>query len=204
MINRYTTMSSAFEDLKRILRHLPGIGYRAAEKMAVFLVAENPECAQELSKQILLATNSVCKCHVCGALEEDGVCEFCDDASRDPSIICVVENIQDMYAIDRSGIFRGLYHVLYGKISPIREIFPENLNFESLKERLNSDSISEIILALSCDIEGESTCQYIKTNIVRDKNIKLTRIAFGVPYGSGLIGADSETLNRAISNRNIL
>lgn len=197
-------MSSAFEDLKKILRSLPGIGYRAAEKLAIFLVAESPECAKLLSNKIDSALESVCRCPMCGALQEDGACEFCDDASRDNSTICVVETIQDMYALDRSGIFRGMYHILYGKISPIREIYPENLNFESLKNRMNDSAIKEIILALSCDVEGESTCQYIKSYVVGDKNIKLTRIAFGVPYGSGLISSDSETLNRAISNRNSL
>ena len=197
-------MNSAFEDLKRILRSLPGIGYRAAEKLAIFLVAESPECAKLLSGKIDAALDTICRCPTCGALQESGSCEFCNDASRDHYTICVVETIQDVYALDRSGTFRGMYHVLYGKISPIREIYPENLNFKSLKERLDNGIVNEIILALSCDVEGEATCQYIKSNIVGDENIKLTRIAFGVPYGSGLISADSETLNRAISNRNSL
>jgi len=155
-----------------------------------------------LADSILAALEHVTPCPVCMGLSEDGkLCKICGDNSRNDTVVCVVEKPADIEAIEKSGAWRGKYHVLGGKLSPLKKIGPEKLNIASLAKRIESGEIEEIILALSNDIEGEATCHYIQERIIADKNIRLSRIGFGLPSGSQLGFADAGTIKSAIDSR---
>jgi recombination protein RecR len=194
-------MISSFDTLKKILRRLPGIGYRSSERMALFLLLEGKEHAQELLKSLSSALNTVKICSLCGNISETGLCSLCVDATRDTSLLCIVEAIPDLHAIERTGNFRGRYQILNGKISPIRGIFPQHLPLEHLRARLHREAVQEVILALGNDIESEVTCQYILKEILQPLGKNTTRIGFGLPSGGGISMADVDTLHTAILAR---
>ena len=129
------------------------------------------------------------------------MCEVCEDPRRDANTLCVVEHVPDLIAIERSSAWRGRYHVLHGKLSPIHGVGPQDLNFAALIQRLETESVSELVLALSNDIEGQATCHYIQEEIVGQRPIKVTRIGFGLPSGGGVTYADSVTLKSALDAR---
>ncbi|MDR0444946.1 MAG: recombination mediator RecR [Puniceicoccales bacterium] len=194
-------MISSFDTLKKILRRLPGIGYRSSERMALFLLLEGKEYAQELLKSLSNALDTVKICSLCGNISETEFCSLCVDATRDASLLCIVEAIPDLHAIERTGNFRGRYQILNGKLSPIRGIFPQHLPLEHLRERLHREAIQEVILALGNDIESEVTCQYILKEILQPLGKNTTRIGFGLPSGGGISMADVDTLHTAILSR---
>ncbi len=194
-------MSSAFEQLQQCLKKLPGLGYRSAERLALHLLVENPDSCKDLQSALEQARKSVHACPDCGNLCEDTLCSICSDHSRKQSVICVVETVTDLRSMERAGAYRGLYHVLQGKLSPIHGIGPEQLNLESLGKRLEQDRVEELILALSNDIEGEATCHYIQEEIVRGTGINVSRIGFGLPSGGGIPYADATTLRSALEGR---
>ncbi|HSH09166.1 MAG TPA: recombination mediator RecR [Oceanipulchritudo sp.] len=194
-------MSGAFEQLQQCLKRLPGLGYRSAERLALHLLVEHPETCSELINSLQQAHAKVHACPVCGNLCEEDVCTVCIDRSRDKSLICVVETVTDLRAMERAGPYRGLYHVLQGKLSPIHGIGPEKLNMESLRKRLKEGAITEVILALSNDIEGEATCHYLQEEILEGQGLKISRIGFGLPSGGGIPYADSTTLRSALEGR---
>jgi recombination protein RecR len=146
------------------------------------------------------AAASVRRCARCGNLAEGELCEVCADAKRPPNVVCVVEQVPDVAAIERSGAYRGLYHVLHGKLSPMHGVNPEHLNVAPLLARIESGEVSELILALSNDVEGEATCHYLVSRIPAGK-VKVTRIGFGLPSGGGVVYADSVTLKSALEGR---
>ena len=147
-------MSSAFERLQQRLKQLPGLGYRSAERIALHLLVEKPARLPELVAALQTAALAVRRCESCGNLAEGPQCAVCADERRDGSVVCVVEHVPDLVAIERSGAFRGRYHVLHGKLSPIQGIGPEALNLARLFERVTAGEVAELILALPNDVEG--------------------------------------------------
>jgi recombination protein RecR len=193
-------MTPAFEQLQKHLKQLPGLGYRSAERIALHLLVERRERLPALVTALQEAAAAVRRCARCGNLAEGELCEICGDARRPSGMVCVVEQVPDVVAIERSGAYRGLYHVLHGKLSPIQGVNPEHLNLAPLLARIETGEISELILALSNDVEGEATCHYLVTRIPAGK-VKITRIGFGLPSGGGVVYADSVTLKSALEGR---
>ena len=193
-------MTPSFEDLVQKLRKLPGVGYRSAERMALHLLVEKPGSLDELAAALKTAGERVRCCTVCGNLAEEDLCELCSESSRDATRVCVVEQVPDLVALERSGSYRGLYHILHGKLSPIRGVGPDELNIESLIRRLEGGSITEVILALSNDVEGEATCHYLSDRLA-GKGVRVSRIGFGLPSGGGVLYADSVTFKSALDGR---
>ncbi|MEM9283837.1 MAG: recombination mediator RecR [Verrucomicrobiota bacterium] len=184
------------------LKQLPGIGPKSAERIAVWLMQQPRETSGSLSYSVLDAGESVFECSTCGffATEEQG-CVICDSIQRDVSSICVVEQPTDILPLERSGAFRGHYHTLRGKISPLDNIGPQDLRIGELTERLQGGDFAEVILALSSDVEGEATANYLAEILESFDNLKITRLAQGLPAGGGLESADELTLMRALQGR---
>jgi recombination protein RecR len=194
-------MTPALEHLQKQLKGLPGVGYRSAERIALHLLVEQPQKLPELVNALQAAAKSVRRCVKCGNLAEDELCAICADERRATGQVCVVENVPDLAAIERSSAYRGSYHVLHGKLSPIRGVAPEDLNLGRLIERLTSGEINELILALSNDVEGEATCHYLTERLPEGGAVKVTRIGFGLPSGGGVLYADPVTLKSALEGR---
>ncbi len=194
-------MTPAFEKLQKQLKQLPGVGYRSAERMALHLLVEKPARLQSLVAAMQDAASSVHRCSRCGNLAEDEHCAICADERRDHSQVCVVEQVPDLVALERSAAYRGGYHVLHGKLSPIHGVGPDDLNFASLISRLEKGEIKELILALSNDVEGEATCHYLTEQLPTGQKISISRIGFGLPSGGGVLYADSVTLKSALDGR---
>ena len=135
-------------------------------------------------------------------MSEGDLCVLCSDESRDQSTICVLEHVPDLFSIERAGVFRGLYHVLGGKLSPIHGIGPDELNVKALHRRVQRETTKELILALPNDVEGEATCHYLQQEVVGDRSIEVSRIGFGIPSGAGVTYSDSTTLRSALEGRN--
>lgn len=183
------------------LKRLPGIGQRSAERMAVWLLQNVKAEPLKLSEAVLNAHEKVVSCPICGFFATRDVCEICTDPKRDESLLCVVEQATDVLPLERSGVFKGKYHCLGGKLSPLDRVTPEDLKIPELLSRVDSNHGSmEIILALGADVEGEATSNYL-ADMLRGKSAKVTRIAQGLPAGGGLEHADELTLIRALQGR---
>jgi len=193
-------MTPAFDKLQKHLKQLPGLGYRSSERIALHLLVEKPARLPQLVAALEEAAKSVRRCTRCGNLAEGDLCPICADERRDGSLVCVIEHVPDLVALERSGAYRGVYHVLHGKLSPIQGVTPEDLNLGSLLRRVASGEVKELILALSNDVEGEATCHYI-TQHLGEQPVKVTRIGFGLPSGAGVLYADSVTLKSALEGR---
>lgn len=194
-------MSPAFERLQQQLKQLPGLGYRSAERIALHLLVEKPARLPELVAALQAAAATVRRCERCGNLAEGSACAICADERRDAGVVCVVEHVPDLVAIERSGAFRGRYHVLHGKLSPIQGIGPEQLHLAPLLERVRSGEVTELILALPNDVEGEATCHYLTEHLPTDREVRTSRIGFGLPSGGGVLYADAVTLRSALDGR---
>ena len=194
-------MTTSFDQLVKQLKKLPGLGFRSAERIALHLLVEKPENLPILVEAIETASKRVKRCDHCGNLSEEELCDICQDTRREDNVLCVVEQVPDLMAIESSGSFRGLYHVLHGKLSPIKGIGPDDLNLQALQKRLDTGKCSEIVLALGNDIEGEATCHFILETLVREKPVKVSRIGFGLPSGGGILYADQITLKSAMDGR---
>jgi recombination protein RecR len=182
------------------LNKLPGVGPRSAERIALHLVQTDSAAVKNLAEIILHAREKIQFCTTCGALTEKSPCPICDDSRRDSSLICVVERAVDILSVEKSGTFHGKFHVLGGKISPLDGVEPEDLRIGELEKRLVTEPIKEIIIALGTDVEGDATSFYLAKRLAR-KGLKISRIAYGLPAGSGLEFADELTLNRALEGR---
>lgn len=193
-------MTPALETLQKALKQLPGIGYRSAERIALHLLVEKPARLPELVTALQAAAKTVRRCTTCGNLAEEEQCPICADEKRRAGQVCVVENVQDLAAIERSGAYRGRYHVLHGKLSPIRGVAPDDLNLAALLARVESGEAKELILALSNDVEGEATCHYLTERLPK-AGLTVTRIGFGLPSGGGVLYADAVTLKSALDGR---
>ena len=186
--------------LTAALSKLPGIGPRSAERVALHLVQADSAAVKHLAETILTARERIRFCETCGALTEKTPCATCTDSRRDASIICVVERAVDILSLEKSGTYRGKFHVLDGKISPLDGVEPDDLRITDLEKRLSVEPVKEIIIALGTDVEGDATSNYLAKRLAR-AGLKISRIGFGLPAGSGLEFADELTLNRALEGR---
>lgn len=182
------------------LSKLPGVGPRSAERIALHLVQAESGVVKNLADAILTARERIQFCTTCGALTEKSPCPICADARRDGSLICVVERAVDILSIEKSGTYRGKFHVLGGKISPLDGVEPEDLRIGELESRLGAEPIQEVVIALGTDVEGDATSNYLAKRLARP-GLKISRIAYGLPAGSGLEYADELTLSRALEGR---
>jgi recombination protein RecR len=184
------------EELKR----LPGIGPRTAQRLALYLLSAPREQAERLAAAIKEAREKVVYCSVCGDFTDTDPCNICADPARDHSVICVVEEPRDVAAIERSGSFRGVYHVLGGALSPLDGIGPERLRIKELLARLEKGGVAEVVLATSPDTEGEATALYLQ-RLLEPLGMKLSRLAYGLPVGAEIEFADAQTITRAFEGR---
>ena len=182
------------------LARLPGVGPRSAERMALHLVQADSAAVRQLADAMLQAREKIQFCATCGALTEKSPCPICDNSRRDASLVCVVERAVDILSIEKSDAFRGKFHVLGGKISPLDGVEPEDLRIAELEKRLAHEPIREIVIALATDVEGDATSAYLAKRLARS-GLKISRIAYGLPAGSGLEFADELTLSRALEGR---
>ena len=195
-------MSSAFEKLQQHLKQLPGLGFRSSERIALHLLVEKPERLPALVNALEEAARTVRRCSRCGNIAEGELCAICADERREQSVVCVVEQVPDLVALERSGAYRGVYHVLHGKLAPLHGVGPKDLNFAALFARVETGGVGELILALSNDVEGEATCHYLTEQLAaQGREVKVTRIGFGLPSGGGVLYADSVTLKSALEAR---
>lgn len=193
-------MDTALDRLAEQFRRLPGIGVKTARKMAYYMVQQPQERVDEFIQAVRDAKAHMTLCSVCFNLSDQDPCEICQDSRRDHSIICVVETPQDVQAIERSGDYRGVYHVLHGALSPLDGIGVEDLRIKELLQRLQKEDVREIIIATDPDVEGEATALYL-ANLLKTAGIKVTRIARGLPMGGDIEYADEATLAGAVANR---
>lgn len=182
------------------LKGLPGVGPRSAERLALHVVQSDPASIRLLAESLLSAREKVAPCRRCGALTESQPCALCDDPRREGRLVCVVERPTDVLAFERSGSFRGRYHVLGGKLSPLDGVGPEDLAIAPLVRRFEEEGFEEMILALSGDVEGDATAHYL-AKVVARPGLRVTRLAQGLPAGAGLEYADELTLSRALEGR---
>ena len=188
------------QDLIDELGRLPGIGPKSAQRIAFHLLQAEPTDVRRLADVLVLVKEKVRFCTICFNVSEDEQCRICRDPRRDPSVLCVVEEYKDVVAIERTREFRGRYHVLGGAISPIEGIGPEQLRIRELMQRLGDGAIGEVILATDPNLEGEATATYL-TRLLKDFDLRVTRLASGLPVGGDLEYADEVTLGRAFAGR---
>ena len=195
-MKRPLVVTQLLEELKR----MPGIGQKTAERLSFFIMRGSAEKANKLADAIRNVKDKIILCSQCNGITEINPCDICNDPKRDTSFICVVEEPHDVYAMENMGYFRGVYHVLMGVISPLDGIGPSDLTIEALKQRIIQNNIQEVVLATNPDMEGESTAVYI-AKILKSPNIKITRIARGLPIGSDIEYADEVTLMKSLEGR---
>ncbi|MBQ7725611.1 MAG: recombination protein RecR [Clostridia bacterium] len=180
---------------------LPGIGKKTAQRLAYYILEQPPEFAERFSKALIEARQKIHFCRVCQAFTDLETCSICEDSGRDRSVICVVAEPRDVLAFERTREYHGLYHVLHGVISPLDGIGPEQLRVKELMARLSSGEVKEIIMATNPTVEGEATASYL-SRLIKPMEIKVTRLAYGIPVGGDLEYADEFTLARALEGRN--
>ena len=185
-------------DLINALMILPGVGKKSAQRMALYLLDKNKDGAAVLSKTMLEAVEEISRCARCRMLTSNDLCKICSDTSRDIDSICVVESPSDVLAIESTGGFRGKYFVLLGRLSPIEGISPEDLGINDFLNLVEKENTKEVILATSSTVEGDATAVFLKDHI---KNIKVSRISYGIPIGGELEYVDGNTIARAIQGR---
>ena len=194
------TLPDLLTALAAALGRLPGIGPRSAERLALHLVRADPEFVKALAHLLVQARERIQACQICGALTESQPCAICQDPRRDATTLCVVESPVDILRLEKSGTYQGRYHVLGGKISPLRGVEPEDLRIAELESRLETGPVREVIIALGTDVEGDATGYYLARRL-GSRGVKTTRLAHGLPAGSGLEFADELTLTRALEGR---
>lgn len=186
------------------LAKLPGTGRKSARRIALYLLKQHDESVFRLTDALVKLKKEITRCSNCGVISDDDPCSICTSLKRDDSQLCIVEESQDVFLIEKTNEFRGKYHVLGGVISPLDNIGPDDVRIKELMHRVNDENqpIEEIILALNPDSEGEATAYYINKLMNPYENIKVTRIAYGIPMGSELEFIDEATLSRAFASRN--
>ena len=197
---RRTEYPIALRELIAQLRQMPGVGPRSAERIALWLVQSRDEKPEQIAGAIRTTRQTVRPCVRCGFFATEELCEICADSSRVVDLLCVVEQPTDILPLEKTSAFRGYYHSLGGRISPLDHVAPEDLRIKELLERVEREKFSEIIFALAADVEGEATTNYL-VELLKNKPVTLTRIAHGLPAGGGLESADELTLYQALSGR---
>ena len=190
----------AIKQLVAELKRMPGIGPRSAERIALWMIQSGDAHPADIARTISETTEAIRPCPKCGFFTTESLCEFCSDPQRDAAQLCVVEQPTDILPLERTGVFRGRYHSLGGRISPLDHVGPDDLRIASLLERAKTEAPAEIILALGADVEGEATANYI-AGLLREFPLKVSRLAQGLPAGGGLDHADELTLSRALAGR---
>ena len=191
---------AALQELADHFSRLPGIGGKTAQRLAFHVLEMPMEDAKDFADAIMEAKNTVHTCPVCQNLTDRELCPICDDDMRDHGLICVVAEPKDVIAMERSREFSGVYHVLHGVISPLNHISPEDIRVKELLGRIAKGGVREVIMATNPDTEGEATAMYI-SRLLRPMEVKVTRLAYGIPVGSQLEYADEVTLSRALEGR---
>jgi recombination protein RecR len=197
---RRTEYPAALRDLIAQLRKMPGVGPRSAERIALWIVQARENQPEQIVGAINTTRKCVRPCTLCGFFATEDLCEICADSSRAVDLLCVVEQPTDILPLEKTSAFRGRYHSLGGRISPLDHVGPEDLRIKQLLERVEKENFSEIIFALAADVEGEATTNYL-VDLLKNKGPNLTRIAHGLPAGGGLESADELTLYQALSGR---
>src|SRR5204863_4451566 len=197
---RKTEYPPALRDLVAQIRQMPGVGPRSAERIALWIVQARGDQPEQIARAISETRRGIHPCKLCGYFATDELCDICSDSSRATELLCVVEQPTDILPLEKTGVFRGRYHSLGGRISPLDHVGPEDLRIKELVARMEKEKFCEIIFALSADVEGEATTSYI-VDLLKDKGVTLTRIARGIPAGGGLESADELTLSAALSGR---
>ncbi|MBI3399171.1 MAG: recombination protein RecR [Deltaproteobacteria bacterium] len=191
------------EPITRLIKEfsrLPGVGEKTASRFAFYVLNAKKEYAENLAKSLVDVKEKIMLCSSCHSLSDKNPCSICSDSSRRDDVICVVEDVKDMAAIEKMGGFKGRYHILHGTLSPLKGIGPDDIKINGLVDRVRQGMIKEIILATNSDVDGETTALYI-TRLLKPMGIRITRIATGVPVGSDLEYIDGATLVRAIEGR---
>ena len=191
---------AALEALVEQFARLPGVGSKSAQRLAFHVLSLNQDEAQQFADAIVTAKKTVTFCPVCRNLTDGGLCPICSSPKRDESVICVVADPRDVVAIERAREFSGRYHVLHGVISPMNHVGPDDLEIKPLLERVAKGGVSEVIMAMNPDTEGEATAMYL-ARLLRPFDVKITRLAYGIPVGGHLEFADDATLMRALEGR---
>lgn len=198
------TQNDPLGRLVACLSRLPGVGRRSAERMAIRLVRNEESLLDDTVSALQEARRSVSACSLCGSITPaaENPCRLCTARNRDDSVMCVVEDPSEISIIEKSGGFRGRYHALMGKLSPMRGDGPDNIRIKALLERLDKGGFAEVVLALSTDVEGDSTAMFI-ADLLKDRKLKISRLASGLPAGSGIVYSDPVTLARAMKHRTV-
>lgn len=189
-----------FENLINGLKKLPGVGSKSAERMAYQILNMDDEDISKLANSLLDSKEKLTRCKKCGCMSEGDECEICKDSTRDTKTLCVVQSTKDVYALEKVKNYNGVYHVLNGVISPSLGVTPNDLNLNKLVDRIINDEIKEVILATNPNIEGETTALYI-AKLLENKNVEVTRLAYGLPVGASLDYADEYTLIKSLQGR---
>ncbi|MBI3899231.1 MAG: recombination protein RecR [Gammaproteobacteria bacterium] len=190
----------SLEALKLALRRLPGVGPKSAQRMAFHLLERDRDGARVLAQALTHSVERIIHCQRCNNFSEAELCPICSSPRRDSSLLCVVESPSDLVSLDQSGVYNGMYFVLMGRLSPLDGVGPEDLGLHRLESLLDQGLIKEVVLATNLTVEGEATAHYVG-DLVRRRNIRVTRIAYGVPVGGELEFTDRSTLARALSGR---
>ncbi len=190
----------SIENLINEFKRLPGIGPKSAKRVVYYLLKQQAGDIEKFAKAMIEMSEKIRFCSICFGISEEDVCSICSDTSRDAGKICIVEEISDVAIMENTGEYRGLYHVLGNLLSPIDNIGPEEIRVPALLERIKKTNIDEIIFALNPTVEGESTSTYLK-KILKPLEIKITRLASGLPVGGDIEYADEVTLGRALNDR---
>jgi recombination protein RecR len=188
------------EDLVEVLKRFPGVGEKTATRYAFYVMHASDGDIQQLIRAIKSVKEKLRLCSKCFHLTDVDPCKICTDKRRDPTRLCVVETPMDLLAIEKAGLFRGLYHVLHGVLSPLDGIGPGDIRFSELLDRVRTEGVREVILAFNPTVEGESTSSYIAERI-KSSEVSVSRIAYGIPVGGSLEYSDPLTLSRALDNR---
>lgn len=190
----------SIRNLIECFKKLPGVGEKTAERMALSVLSFDDDIIGLFSNSIKDVKHKIKKCSICNSYTEEDICDICNDSNRDSSVLCVVEEAKNSILFEKMGSFKGKYHVLNGLISPLDGIGPDDINISSLIKRVSDDNIKEIILALKPSVEGETTCLYI-SKMLSNKNVKVSKIAHGIPMGADIDYIDMLTLELAIEDR---
>lgn len=190
----------SLEKLIDEFNRLPGIGRKSATRIAFHILEMTNQEVIRFANSLIEAKQGIKRCKICGDLSEDELCPICNDEFRDKSLLCVVEDSRDVISLEKTGRYKGVYHILGGKLAPLKGVTPDKLRIQSLLKRVEEGNIKEIIIAINPDLEGETTTLYLY-KLLKEKGLKITRIASGIPIGGNIEHADSATISRALDGR---
>ena len=188
------------QNLIDCFKKIPGVGEKTAERYVLSLLDMDDEVLENFSEQLKDLKKKIVRCKICHNSSEEEICDICKDTTRDHSTICVVEEPKNVFSFEKAGTYLGTYHVLDGLISPLEGIRPENINISSLLKRVEEENITEVIIAVKACVEGETTAMYIAKKL-EDKNVKVSKIAYGIPLGADMGYIDASTLEISLENR---